>query len=275
MTAASDDNDRPVLIEDAPAHHPGLPPTPPSDGAPDPDAPLVSLRDCRLAYGSHVVLDHVSLDIRPGEVWCLLGPNGAGKTTLVRTVLGLLAPRLGSVRVDPGLRRTRRIAYVPQEAEHEGALPTTVGEFVLAGAADLRLPAATRSARLRKVLELVGLAGFDRRPIRALSGGERRRSLVARAIVRNPALVLADEPTAGLDLDGERRLIDTLRALHADFRVTLLLVTHDLELARALGTHGARVHRGRVNTGPIEDIIAQHSAMPDPSTATHRTARDG
>jgi ABC-type Mn2+/Zn2+ transport system ATPase subunit len=201
------------------------------------------------------VLSGVDLEVRPGQVWFLLGPNGSGKTTLLRGILGLLRPSVGVLERHPVLASRERIGFVPQHGEFNTTLPTTVREFVSLGFVGARLPRAERAGRLTWALAQVGLeelrdAGFD-----SLSGGQRQRALVARALVRRPRFLILDEPTEGLDVTSEEAFLRTLVGLNRGDGLTLLFVTHKLELAVRHATHVALFHRGHVHAGTREAVL--------------------
>jgi putative ABC transport system ATP-binding protein len=192
----------------------------------------------RYRQGTHVVraLRGVDIAIEPGEFTALMGPSGSGKTTLLNLIGGLDAPSGGHVIVEGqdmaamsggGRSRIRleRLGFVfqaynliPVLSAYENA------EFVLL----LRgVPAAERRARVMKVLKDVGLEGMEKRRPAELSGGQQQRVAVARAIVGEPALVLADEPTANLDTATGYALLDTMRELNERLGITFLFATHD------------------------------------------------
>lgn len=189
--------------------------------APEPAdaAVLVEVADVDVRYGRRAVLDRVGLSVRRGEIVTLVGPNGSGKTTLVRVVLGLLAPDAGVVRRRAGLR----VGYVPQRLSVERTLPLTVRRFLaMAG----RRPAA----RLRQALAEVGAPGILESSFHELSGGEAKRAALARALLRDPDLLVLDEPMANVDVAGQAEFYDLVRAIRDRRDCAVLLVSHDLHL---------------------------------------------
>lgn len=210
---------------------------------------LLSLDQVTLRRGPRRVLDAVSLSIRPGEVVALLGPNGAGKSSLLRAALGLL-PAEGEIRLGDDLlhaltprERALRLAYVPQERSIAWSLD--VGSLVALGRQPHR---ATREADARAVaaaLIAMDMAGQERRPASELSGGERARALIARALAQEAPLLLADEPTAGLDPAHQLDLMRCFRALAARGRAVLAAL-HDLGLAARWCDRVVLLHQGRV-----------------------------
>ncbi|MBL9138821.1 MAG: metal ABC transporter ATP-binding protein [Verrucomicrobiales bacterium] len=219
--------------------------------------PVVVFEQARLAYGRLTVLDEVSLQIRQGEFWCLLGPNGEGKTTFIKALLGAIRPQRGKVALRPDFQRRTRLAFVPQEIEVNASLPTTVEEFVSGGFVGLQLDARSRTSRLKRVLEVMGITPLRNRSLWALSGGQRQRALVARALLRDPLLLVVDEPTAGLDLAAASGLLETITRLNREHRITVVFVTHDLGIAARFATHVALFRRGRVTGGSLAETFTE------------------
>lgn len=209
----------------------------------------------RLGYGPRTVLARVHLCIDGGEFWFLLGPNGTGKTTLLKALLGLLRPLAGSVQLHPEQARRDRIGYVPQHAELAPGLPTTVREFVLLGLVGISTSRRDRSNRLAWALEHVGLQGMERKDYATLSGGQCQRALVARALVRRPALLVMDEPTAGLDPAAENTLFSYIATLNQEECLTVVCVSHDLTTAARYASHVALFHERTVHTGPAREVL--------------------
>jgi ABC-type Mn2+/Zn2+ transport system ATPase subunit len=220
------------------------------------DEPFFAARGLALGYGESPVLRDVELAVRRGEYWGWIGPNGSGKSTLLRGFLGLLRPLAGELHVAARLADGARIGYVPQRSELSDALPTTVRELVELGLVRSRVPRAERGEALSWALAQVGLAGMERRDVWSLSGGQRQRALLARALVRRPELLVLDEPTEGLDVGTNDALLETLGALHREARLTLIVVTHRLEIARERADHVALFVDGRVIAGPRDAVLS-------------------
>lgn len=180
---------------------------------------LLSLRGVSLTIGGTRVLDGVDLTVGQGEIVSLIGPNGAGKTTLLRVALGLLRPDEGKAVREPGLR----VGYMPQRLTVEPSLPLTVRRFLALAAPDAAPRAAT-------ALERVGAARTLETPLRSVSGGEMQRVLLARALLREPDLLVLDEPTQGVDLVGQEELFALITGIRDDLRCGVLMVSHDLHL---------------------------------------------
>lgn len=211
-------------------------------------APLLRAAGLRLAYDARDVLRGATLEVRRGEFWFLLGSNGSGKTTFLRALLGIVTPRDGDLWLSPELHGHQGIGFVPQHCDINPSLPTTVREFVSLGLVGLRVPRAQRPARIARALERVGLALLIGQDYWSLSGGQRQRALVARGLVREPALLVLDEPMNHLDPEAEESLLRDLVKLNRNDGLALLLVTHDVAMAERHATHIATFRAGTLTT---------------------------
>jgi len=216
----------------------------------------VALRGVTKSYGGRRAVDDVTLEVRRGEFFSLLGPSGCGKTTLMRLVAGFEFPDSGTV-----LLGGRDVARVPAHKRDVNMVFQNYALFPhldvegnvafglkIAGADDVE-------GRVRRALEKVNLAGFERRATTTLSGGEQQRVALARAVVTGPRILLLDEPLAALDLKLRKGLQEELRRLQRELAITFLFVTHDQEEALAMSDRVAVMNRGRVEqVGTPEEI---------------------
>ena len=181
--------------------------------------PLIRLQQISVGFRQESVLENVQLTVNAGEIVTLIGPNGAGKTTLVRAVLGLLKPDSGSVWRKPRLR----IGYMPQKLTVNPTLPLSVLRF-------LRLvPGVDRHTALAALAE-VGAEQVIDSPLQNISGGELQRVLLARALLREPELLVLDEPVQGVDVAGQAELYRLITQLRDRHGCGVLMVSHDLHL---------------------------------------------
>lgn len=187
---------------------------------------LLTAENIGLTIRGNPILHNVNLRVAAGEIVALIGPNGAGKSTLVRVLLGLLRPDSGRVWSRPGLR----IGYMPQRLALDGTLPLSVQRFVTLGT-----PAAR--ARVQTVLAEVGAAHVLDSPVQAVSGGELQRVMLARALLREPDLLVLDEPIQGVDLNGQYELYDLIGGLRRTHGCGMLMVSHELHLVMATTDH--------------------------------------
>jgi iron complex transport system ATP-binding protein len=223
--------------------------------------------DVWFAYGAAAppVLTGVSLEVSRGQIVGLLGPNGSGKTTLLRIAAGLLHPTRGRVLMEgrpvEGFSRrelARRLAVVPQETQ--AAFDFTVLDIVLMGRyahlGPLQLEGAADLEIAREALSATGTAALETRRFQTLSGGEKQRVVIASALAQASDLLLLDEPTASLDLGYQLEVAALLRQLNGTRRTTLLICTHDLNLAAALCHRVVLLRNGTVLAqGPTAETL--------------------
>lgn len=187
-----------------------------------------------FSYGPVKVLDNASFHIHQGEFIALVGPNGSGKTTVLKLLLGLEQPQEGVIRILEGASGRRGLGYVPQQVPVDRAFPITVREVVRLGRMSPYSRRQTQEDReaVDEALRQTGMTEFEDRQFSALSGGQRRRVLVARALAAKPEALILDEPTANMDTESEERLFETLGKLKGS--VTILVVTHDMDFVSVL-----------------------------------------
>lgn len=178
---------------------------------------IVQLDKVSIQYGQNLVLNNIDLAIHQGEIITLIGPNGAGKTSLIRVILNLLPPSAGHITRRPHLK----IGYMPQKIQVDPTLPITVERF-------LRLTANRK--QVSAVLEEMEIQHLAKNPLQNISGGELQRTLLARAILRNPELLVLDEPAQGVDVTGQTALYGLIHELRDRLQCGVLMVSHDLHL---------------------------------------------
>ena len=231
---------------------------------------VLRLERAAAALGGRTIWSDVSLTVDGGRFVAVLGPNGAGKSTLLRTILGLVPLTAGDATVlgaPPGARNDM-IGYLPQRRELDPAVRVRGVDLVRLGLDGGRwgvpLPAwlpgnrtgRAAARRVTDVLELVDAAAYARRPIGELSGGERQRVLIAQALVREPELLMLDEPLDSLDLPGQRSVAALLQRICRTRGVAVVLVTHDVNPILPYLDQVVYFASGRAMAGAPEDVIA-------------------
>ena len=210
------------------------------------DGPLLRLDEADFGYEGRPVVRRASLEIRANEFVLLLGSNGSGKTTLMRGLLGFLPPLAGRVESRPGLR----IGYVPQRETLDPLYPLSAEGVARLGAwRDLpfwRLSGKRERERAHAALEACQAGGFARQRYGSHSGGQRQRVLLARAHASDPELLLLDEPTAGVDAEAERGILDLLHGLRETRGLAIWMVTHHVASVGARADRVAVVSDGEV-----------------------------
>lgn len=227
---------------------------------------ILAGQNLTIGYKDHVVGRNLDIALATGEVLALLGPNGGGKTTLLKTLLGLLIPKAGEVRLGeralatyPSPERARLIAYVPQS--HAATFAFTVETVVLMGRTAhgglFSRPSARDRAIAWRALERFGIAHLSERPYTEISGGERQLALLARALAQEPQFVVLDEPTASLDFGNQGRVLREIRALAASGH-GVLFTTHDPNHAMRAADRAYLLRAGTlVGEGAVQTILAR------------------
>jgi iron complex transport system ATP-binding protein len=223
-------------------------------------------RKLTIGYRDRIVGRGLDVTLDNGEVLALLGPNGSGKTTLLKTLLGLIAPRQGEVRIGDralasyGLReRARLIAYVPQA--HVATFAFTVEAVVLMGRSAhgglLARPTAADRTAVAHALERFGIGALAARPYTMISGGERQLVLLARALAQQPQFIVLDEPTASLDFGNQGKVLKEIRAL-AGAGHGVLFTTHDPNHALRAADRAYLIRDGaRIADGAVRDVLTR------------------
>lgn len=190
---------------------------------------IIELQGVSFGYTSELVLKDISLSIHKGDYVGIVGPNGGGKSTLLKVMLGLLKPQKGTVKLS-----TQKIGYVPQKTYVEMNFPVTVYEAVLMGRFGgiglFKFPGKIDQEKVMEALSQVGMEDFKDRQLSDLSGGQQQRVFIARALVSDPEVIFLDEPTVGVDVKTQKQFYDLLRKLNRELNLTLVLVSHELDV---------------------------------------------
>lgn len=223
----------------------------------DHSQPLLVFDDVTLSYGEVPVLRHLSFHVCRGEFLGIVGPNGSGKTTILRAILGLLAPRRGTIARLGAVA----VGYVPQRERIDTIMPVTAAEVAEMGRAPRLGPLARPGPHDRRAvaaaLARVGVEDLGARLFRDLSGGQQQRVLLARALAAEPDLLVLDEPTNGMDLAAEQALLALLVELNRTQGLTVLLVTHLLHTVLDAATSILLIDRGRVLYGEADEVLQE------------------
>ncbi|MFE6335814.1 energy-coupling factor ABC transporter ATP-binding protein [Streptomyces sp. NPDC057798] len=226
---------------------------------------LVALQDVSYAYEEGpVVLDGLDFEVCEGRALALLGRNGSGKTTLMRLLSGGLRPRTGRLTVEgkvvsydrKGLTRLRTTVQLMVQDPDDQLFGASVGQDVSFGPLNLGLPDTEVRGRVEEALAALDITALADRPTHLLSYGQRKRTAIAGAVAMRPRVLILDEPTAGLDPDGQERLLATLERLRAS-GTTVVMATHDVDLALRWADDAALLTPGGVRTGPAPRMLAR------------------
>ena len=216
-------------------------------------AVIIDLKNISISFDDQPILKDVSLEIHDGEFVTLLGPSGCGKTTTLRIIAGFLSPDSGDV-----IFEGEKINGVPAHKRQVNTIFQRYALFPNLNVADniafgLKLQKKSKS-EIKKIVEemlsLVNLKGFEKRNVSSLSGGQQQRCAIARALIKNPAILLCDEPTGALDSKTSRDVLQLLQKINVKYRTTILLITHNENIA-PMADRILRIHDGRI----VENII--------------------
>ena len=219
---------------------------------------LIEFDGVTLGYRGHVVLRDLRFSIGEGEFFGVVGANGSGKTTMLRAMLGILAPLSGRILYDGAAERIR-FGYVPQRAHIDEMFPLTAREIVLMGRYGLlgpgRRPSADDRRTAERQLEHVGLGGMADKRFRDMSGGQKQRTLFARALVAEARILLMDEPTEGMDIEGQQAILELIAQLRAETGVSVVYVTHRFNELADSADRLLLLHEGSVRVGPVDELL--------------------
>ncbi len=218
-----------------------------------------------VAYpNGHTALRDASFQLRSGTIAALVGVNGSGKSTLFKALMGFVKPVSGSIRIAGGsveqARKLKLVAYVPQTEEVDWTFPVSVWDVVMMGRYGhmnfLRIANAEDKRMVNESLARVGMTEFKDRQIGELSGGQKKRVFLARALAQNGQIILLDEPFTGVDVTTEEAIITLLRSLRDEGRI-ILVSTHNLGSVPEFCDHVVLVNRTVLASGPLEDVFTE------------------
>jgi len=235
-------------------------------------SPIIQFSNASFSYNGHFALEQVTLNLHKGEFVGVIGPNGSGKTTLLKALLGLIHPSVGTLQIfDCACEALRchhraRIGYLPQKERTDPNYPITVQEVAMMGRFGaiglFKRPTKADREIVLESLDAVNMADKKERPFGHLSGGEQQRVLIARALSQRPEILLLDEPTTGIDASTQRRLSELICRLHQQYQLTIVFVTHDINMispiAETLIVLKNRLHA----VGRPEEILTKEILSP-------------
>ncbi len=247
-----------------------------------PESALLALEidDLTVAYPHYTALESISLRVAAGTRVALVGPNGAGKSTLLKTIVGLIRPAAGTIRVMGHVHeQCCAVAYVPQRAQVDWSFPVSVRDVVMMGRVGhiglLRLPRKQDREQVQHSIELVRMGNLANRQIGELSGGQQQRVFLARALAQQAQVVLLDEPFTGLDVRSQDELLQIIETIHAA-GVTVLVATHDLQQAADTAHYEQVVllNRHLLAAGTAATVLTPEHLAAAYGTHLHRIATD-
>jgi zinc transport system ATP-binding protein len=224
----------------------------------------ITVKNLSLCYGDIIVLEDLNFEIPENSFVSVVGPNGAGKTTLMKILLGLIQNYKGEVKIfgkSPTEVEPQKIGYVPQIKTMDRSFPALSIELVASGLIR-RWPWTVKGIEKEKSLNALSMVKAEHlayRPITELSGGELQRVCLARSIVRNPKLVVLDEPATGIDAIGEADLYNLLEAYQKNSSATILMITHDWHVAHHHSDYVLLINRKQVSFGYPEVALSENN----------------
>ena len=220
----------------------------------------LEINDLTVAYKFKPVLWDIDLDVPQGVMMAIVGPNGAGKSTLIKSILEIVKPIAGSVKIlGQSYRNVRsEVGYVPQKGSVDWDFPTTVKDVVLMGTYGnlgwIRRPGRLQKSETEKAIEKVGLSDFSLRQISQLSGGQQQRVFLARALVQDASIYFMDEPFQGVDATTEKAIINILKELRQRGK-TVIVVHHDLQTVTDYFDWVTLLNVKKIASGPCSEIF--------------------
>ena len=227
----------------------------------------VKVEQVEFKYSDTKILDKIMLDVSKGECLSIVGPNGAGKSTLVKCIIGLLSPQKGTVLIDgenllkiKSIEVAKKVGYVPQSQSN--VFPLKVFDMVLLGR---RPHVSWRSSEddLNKVinaLKILDIEHLSMRQFNEISGGQQQKVIIARALAQEPKILLLDEPISNLDIKHQLEVMELVKELSTEYKITSIMVVHDLNIAARYSDKVAMMHNGRIQAyGQPEDVLTKEN----------------
>ncbi|NIP37570.1 MAG: ATP-binding cassette domain-containing protein [Candidatus Dadabacteria bacterium] len=218
---------------------------------------MIKLENVEIGYSGNPLLGSINLNIDEKQFWGIIGPNGGGKSTLLKTIIGLVPPLSGQVVYSMELR----VGYVPQRDTFDSIFPISVFELVVMGRYSLiktgKKPGKEDIEYIDGVLERVGISHLRDRTYRSLSLGEKQKALICRALTGEPNVLVLDEPTASVDINGEAEIMDLVSRIRDENPITILMASHYLNMITKFTDNLMLVDKDKkiFNSGLIEEVL--------------------
>lgn len=213
---------------------------------------FIEVKDLSVAFNGNKIIENISFEVDKGDVVSIIGPNGSGKTTLVRAMLGLVEHK-GTVRLNskPFKQHLNDIGYVPQRLDFDRTFPISVDEF-------LRISGYKPDEAWREeVCREFGITNLLRKKLGTLSGGQMQRVLIASSLLKNPQLLILDEPTAGVDIEGAASFYELIRHINEEHNITVFLVSHEINMVSTTSTKVICVNRNMFCCGEPDKVMTK------------------
>jgi ABC-type Mn2+/Zn2+ transport system ATPase subunit len=225
--------------------------------------PIINFQDVTLGYGKRKILKKISFSIYQGDALAFVGPNGSGKTTLLRALLGIISPKEGTITRHETLKGKLHIGYVPQRENVDSILPYNVYDVVLMGRFGnmglFKIPTKKDRTITIDALRNVQMEDLVRQPFNSLSGGQKQRTLIARALAVQPNLLVLDEPTNGMDITSRTAILELIKKLHSEQKITIVLVSHLLSDVANYVDRIALLEKEFFQIGSTDEILTEEN----------------
>lgn len=212
---------------------------------------IITIKNLNVTFGNNQVLKNITANIAPEEVVAIIGPNGSGKTTLLRAILGLV-PYTGTIKIlnKPVKQILNQIGYVPQRFNFDRTFPITVNEFLT-----LCTCKHHKQKSIDKSLKELEIAKLKDQMIGTLSGGQMQRVLIASAIIHEPKILLFDEPTSGIDIEGVKDFYSIIKHLNENHKTTVLMISHEISMVYKFAHKILCLNKGLVCHGKPSEAL--------------------
>lgn len=218
---------------------------------------IININNLSLGYNNIPVIQNLNVKINDGDFVCIVGSNGAGKSTLIKGILGLLKPISGSIELNN--IKKNFIGYMPQETKVDSNFPASIYEIVLSGTLNKVGLKPSYSKELKKIaddnLKLLDIYSLKDKCFNELSGGQRQRVLLARSLCSTSKILILDEPSNNLDYNSKKNLYKTLQYLNKEKKMTIIMVTHDLDHNNLIGNKILSLQKGNYFYGNTNDFV--------------------